>query len=76
MKYYYIVVDNGGDTLEGIVSEDDYNAFLAMDITAEIRTCLDLDNLKTIVAQIEEGEADITIEGLKEFDEGYFSGGS
>ena len=76
MKYYYIVVDNGGDTLEGIVSEDDYNAFLAMDITVEIRTCLDLDNLKTIVAQIEEGEADITIEGLKEFDEGYFSGGS
>jgi len=67
MKSYYAVFDNGEQTLEGIISEEDLGAFLNMGFNVHLPTCLDIDDLKALIAQMEKGEINLTVDKLKEF---------
>ena len=64
----YVVLDNGGDTLEGIVDAEVWNAFVDSDTGGyQLSTRLDVHDMKKLIVKMEHGLTNITAEELDHF---------
>lgn len=76
MKYFYVVINNGDDYIDGVVSEKTLEGFNQSDLSEDIPVQLTIEKVEKILEKMKSGKADLTLKDLKEFaDECLNSGG-
>ena len=68
MEYLYVIVDDGGNRIQGIISKTDFDEWMTRNETGvEVCVILTINEVANLLQNMKNGQADLTVEDLLDF---------